>query len=445
MIWTIAKREFLEYIKSMKFLIGFLTTLALIIISTFINAGDYSQRKQDYISAQEEMKSDVSYIRVYRPPEVFSTLVQGKDRKLGNRLEMTFLHLPPRTTGYMGEGASQHHRYVAGFSAIDYAFVVRIILSLMVIFLIYNAVNGEKSQGTLRLIYANSIPRHVLLLGKFVGGLTIILLVLLIGTIVSLLILIFSPAISLSSADSIRFLCIFSVSALYLTCFCTLSLFISVIVDRPSIALTILLQVWIFLSIIYPNLATVAAENWYKLPSDQEIIQQKRAAFQKYEDELARNEAEFNKQIMSGQYASGDILQKNVELKSKKAEVEHGVDLDFSRQLTRQLELAQTLSILSPAALYDQATIRYARTGMEQFEKFMDAVSRQWQEHVALEKLQAQNPEEGYKKTLSAFGFESESISRSFVATVPQIIILLLFSVIFFMLAYLSFLRKDVR
>ena len=445
MTWTIARREFLEYVKSMKFLIGFLTTLALIVISTIINAGDYNQRKQDFISAQEEMKGDNFYVRVYRPPEVLSTLIQGKDRKLGDRLEMTYLHLPPKTTGYMGEMASQHHRYVAGFSAIDYAFVVRIILSLMVIFLIYNAVNGEKSQGTLRLIYANSIPRHVLLLGKFVGGLTIILLVLFTVTIVSLLILVFDPAISLKGSDWIRLLCIFGVSALYVTCLSTLCLFISVIIDRPSIALTILLQLWIFLSIIYPNLAVVAAENWYKLPSDEEIIQQKRAAFQKYEDELTRNTEEFDKQVMSGQRTSIDVWQKNIELTSKKAEVEYGVDLDFSRQLTRQLELAQTLSVLSPAALYDQATIRYARTGMEQFEKFMDAVARQWQENVTLAKLRAQNPQEGYKKKLPAFGFESESISRSFVVTVPQIIILLLLSVIFFMLAYTNFLRKDVR
>ena len=87
MIWTIARREFLEYMKSMKFLIGFLITLALVVISTVINVADLRQRQQDYIAAQEEMKGDNFYIRVYRPPEALSILVQGKDRQIGNRLE----------------------------------------------------------------------------------------------------------------------------------------------------------------------------------------------------------------------------------------------------------------------------------------------------------------------------------------------------------------------
>ena len=65
MIWTIVKREMLEYLKSAKFLIGLGITVILITISTLINLNDYKQRHQDYLNAQQEMKGDRIYVQVY--------------------------------------------------------------------------------------------------------------------------------------------------------------------------------------------------------------------------------------------------------------------------------------------------------------------------------------------------------------------------------------------
>jgi ABC-type transport system involved in multi-copper enzyme maturation permease subunit len=446
MIGTIAKREFLEYMKSMKFLIGLLVTLALVTISTLINVNDFRIRQQDFVSAGQEMKGNIFNIRNYRPPQALSTLVQGKDRTLGSRHEMTYLRIEPRTTGYMGESASQHHRYVAGFSLIDYAFVVRIILSLMVLFLIYNAVSGEKEAGTLRLVYANPVGRHALLVGKFVGGLTTVILALLVATAVSLLIIIFSRAVTLTGADWIRIMCLFGISALYLMCFFTLGLFVSVVADRPSIALTILLQVWIFVNIIYPNLSAVLAENSYSLPSEEEIIQRKKAAFQPYETEYKIVYEQFSNEVNTVGHASKDIQLRQIDLAVKKAELEYAVDLDYSRQQTRQMQIAKTLSILSPAALYDETASRFAGTGMENFERFMGAILRHWREFTAwhrtfvvhLGERQPGGPP-------PVFSFTPEEASGSFSAAVPQVLLLVLFSVIFFMLAYTSFLKKDVR
>ena len=85
MLWPVIAREMQEYLKSLKFQIGFLIMIVLLIVSTHINTEDFEQRNQDYLNAQEEMKSDISHVRVYRAPEVLSVLVQGKDRKLGNK------------------------------------------------------------------------------------------------------------------------------------------------------------------------------------------------------------------------------------------------------------------------------------------------------------------------------------------------------------------------
>jgi ABC-type transport system involved in multi-copper enzyme maturation permease subunit len=84
MLRTIIRREIQEYLKSAKFLIGFLITVALIIISTLINLSDFKQRQADYQAARDKMKGPFYEMTVYRAPEALSVLVQGKDRKLGN-------------------------------------------------------------------------------------------------------------------------------------------------------------------------------------------------------------------------------------------------------------------------------------------------------------------------------------------------------------------------
>jgi hypothetical protein len=317
------------------------------------------------------MTGDRFYTQVFRQPEVLSTLVQGKDRKLGNRLQMTYLDLPYRNSGYMGDFTSQHHRFMAGFAAIDFAFVIRIVLSLMVVFLAYNAISEEKFQGTLKLMLANRLPRDQLLWGKFLGGLIVIIVLLLIATILSVVIMLIHPVISLGKAEWIRILLMFSISILYLISFYTLTIFVSTLVNRPAIAMLILLQVWVFLIIIYPNLDVITAENFYKHPTEQEIGIQKVAAFQPYENEYKKVREEFHNAIVSSGRPNEENSKPNFELSAKQAELDHQVDMEFSNDLNRQMKLAQYIAILSPAVLYDKVIQRLARTDMTSFERFI--------------------------------------------------------------------------
>jgi ABC-type transport system involved in multi-copper enzyme maturation permease subunit len=445
MVWTIVKREMLEYLKSAKFLIGLGITVILVTLSTVINIDDLKQRQQDYLNAQQEMKGDRFYVQVYRAPQVLGTLVQGKDRKLGNSLQMTYFGLPMRTSGYMGQYTSEHHRYLAGFAAVDFAFVVRVVLSLMVIFLAYNAVSEEKFHGTLKLALANRLPRDQLLLGKFAGGLIVVVGSLLISAILAFLIMLLHPAISFKGSDWTRLLLMLGVSAVYLVCFYTLSLFISVMVNRPSIALMILLQLWIFLVIVYPNMGVIFAENIYNLPDEKEIGQRKVAAFQPYEEESRKIREAFSSAIRSGGSPSAEVGLRNTELTIIRAEMDYQVDKEFSNRLTNQMKLAQTVSILSPAVVYDQVMNRLARTGMDEFERFMEGIYRHWQRHIERSKLLYKDREAYVKAQLPDFTYSSESTSRSFVGTLAQWVILFVFGLVFFALAYTAFLKKDVR
>ena len=45
------------------------------------------------------------------------------------------------------------------------------VLSLIAILFTFDLISGEREHGTLRLTLANSVPRHTVLIGKFLGAL----------------------------------------------------------------------------------------------------------------------------------------------------------------------------------------------------------------------------------------------------------------------------------
>jgi ABC-type transport system involved in multi-copper enzyme maturation permease subunit len=444
MLRTIIKREILEYLKSAKFLIGLGITLALAAGSTVINVQDYKGRLQDYQAAMQEMKSDGFYQHLYRQPQVLSTLIQGKDRKLGNSITVTYLRIPSTTSGYMGEGSSQFHRLVSGFAAVDFAFIVRVVLSLMVIFIAYNTVSEEKSSGTLKLTLSNPVPRDQLLLGKFLGGWFVIMGSLAVAALASLILVLSHSFIAFGTDEWSSLLAFIGLSALYLTVFYALSLFVSVLVNRPSISLMILLQAWVFLIVIYPNLGVIAAENLTKLPSAQQLDQMKAAAFQPYEAEFKKVQEAFNQGVQKGEVSS-ELSLRNTELWAKRADLDHQGDEEYGRRLSAQTSLARAISSLSPAVLFDQAAERFGRTGMAEYERFMGEVYRYWQKHVERSKLM-DTDREAYKKAPPiSFRVPDGSTAEAFAATWLGWLLLAFFCLGFFALGYTAFLKKDVR
>ncbi len=411
-------------------------------MSTLINIGDYQQRRQDYLDAQKEGEKSFRY-DVFREPQILSTLVQGKDRKLGNKLTFNYMNIPMKTSGYMGY-SSQHHRFFAGFTSVDFAFTVRVVLSLLVIFLAYNSISEEKTRGTLKLTLSNRLPRDQLLLGKFLGGLFVIIGSLVLASLVALLILVLHPAIHVTSPIILRIICMFGISVLYLICFYTITLFVSVIVNKPAISLMILLQIWIFFIVIYPNLSVILAKQWIKLPSTEELSEKKRAVMQPYEEEYQKIRDEFHQMVEKGEHDTEIVLQ-NVTINAKRTELWHQVDVEFSNRLTHQVRISHILSLLSPAVLYDKVMQRFAQTNIEEFDNFLKGVKEAWNKYIERYKLLYTDREAYRKEKVPEFHYPSDSIGKNIAATFPQWIILFLFCTIFFALSYVKFLRKDVR
>lgn len=444
MLKAIIQREILEYLTSSKFLIGLGLTVVLVGMSTFINIGDYQQRQQDYLDALQNFKAAGSInIQIFRKPQALSTLVQGRDRELGTRMEMNYLHLPIQPSGYMGESASQHNRYVSGFASVDFAFVVRVVLSLMVIFLAYNSISEERVQGTLRLTLSNPLSRGQLLLGKFLGGLFVVLGALTIATLVAVLVLVLHPAISLNWDLSLRILAIWGISALYLGAFFTLSLMISTIFNRPSVALLVLLQIWIVIIVVYPNISIILSQNIAKITSHEELNDRKRAIFEPYQQQYDESRRAFHKMVQSGQ-RDKELQKKNFELTSQRTELHNSVDIEYSQQLTRQMRLAQNIAIFSPSVLLNGVMQRLAGTDIREFDSFMEGVKRHWKKYLERWALRYTDMDAYRESKLPEFTYAVQSAAEGIAQTLHQWIILFLLSVVFFVTAHMVFIKKDI-
>lgn len=443
MLKTIIEREILEYLKSSRFFIGLCLTVILVGMSTCINIGDYLQRQQDYLDATRTLE-DPHETMIFRKPQILSILVQGKDRELGNSIGINLREIPMQTSGYMGAFASQHYRYIAGFSAVDFAFVVRVVLSLMVIFLGYNSIAQERVQGTLKLILANALPRGKLLWGKFLGGLIVILISLTIAVLIAVLIMVLHPGISVDQALYLRIMAMWGVSALYLGVFFALSLLVSTMVQSPSTALLILLQIWIVIIVIYPNVSVILSDHITKLPSREELNQRKNALFGPFEREYEQTR-KANRETFDSRELDTSIMVKYVNVRAKRTNMFHQVDCDYSRQLTHQVHLAQHIAILSPSVLYDSVMKRLACTDIYEYDAFMQGVERHWHKLVEKERKRYKYMLSNKKADkLPAFTYQKQYVDEAIVQTRSQWIILFLFAVVFFVMAHTIFLRKDV-
>ena len=334
MLKTIIAHEVCEYIKSSRFMIGLGLIVTLVAVTTWININDYVQRQQDYLEAgHTDLPMDAAG-GVYRPPHPLSILIQGKDRELGDQLTVNHMGVFIQAMGYMGYW-SQYSRFMSGFTAIDFAFIVRIVMSLLVVFMVHDRIAQEVAQGTLRLMMSNAVSRSQVLLGKMMAGLGTITGLVLMAALVAGLVAAVHPrqAIDRSLLSSLAGISLISV--LYLGVFLGLGLLVSTFLPRPSTALLVLLQLWVVGSVIYPQVGVLLAQKMIKTPDAQTLKQRK----EPLDSDAARQQ----------------------------------VDLDYNRELTAQVHLARRICLLCPAVLYDRMVQRLARTDIEDYDSFVTA------------------------------------------------------------------------
>jgi ABC-type transport system involved in multi-copper enzyme maturation permease subunit len=142
------------------------------------------------------------------------------------------------------------------FELVDFRFVVGVIFSLLALILSYDAINGEKQAGTLRLTLANPVSIRTMLLAKWASLNTVLALAFLPAFLASIALALVSPTVTISAAGAVRLLLIAVVSLLYLSVFVALGLLVSALFREPYPAAASALLLWVLLVFVVPGAAT---------------------------------------------------------------------------------------------------------------------------------------------------------------------------------------------
>jgi ABC-type transport system involved in multi-copper enzyme maturation permease subunit len=501
MLWEIIRKEFHSNIITARFILGFVICLMLISASTYVAIRNYERRLNDYNVAVREHRDEILNAKVYselrprvdRKPNPLSIFNNGMDKRLGNSFRAELSAVP---MVYDGEKHGAYNPFLALFPSIDLTFIFQVVLSLLALLFAYDAISGERENGTLKLMMSNSIPRSSVLLGKYLSALLSLIWPIAVSVIVALVTIMFSGKVSLAGGDFVRILLILAASLLYVSLFYLMGLLISTKTSRTATSLMLAMFVWVFLTLIYPNAGGLLADRVIKstpgggqFSQIQELWSEFRQERDRYKEKVfpeytTHGGTGSSSGSMSG--SSPDTLFSFLhEFRSMDGEIrpesavsalnqyyQHVEHLrirtaDSAWQIRKQAlddsygrkqRLAMRVLRLSPSAVYDNASSILASTDLGGIRHFMDQVREYRNSYIrylnsreafsSAEWFNYSNREGDEKLDLSGvpvFHQRAESVASSLSRGTTDVLLLVILNVIFFILSHALFIRQEVR
>jgi ABC-type transport system involved in multi-copper enzyme maturation permease subunit len=458
MLLTIIKKEILANLLSFRFAVSLLLCMILIPMSAYVLKDDYKQELSDYngrVMAYEEHLRTVKSINNVSPmydraPAVLSVMFK---RGAANRI----IEIVGSSRAHFRTDTSDPISTL--LPVFDMGAIMGVILSLMAILFGYDALVSEKEGGTLKLILSNSVSRSQVLLGKWIGGYVTLLLPLAISAIVSLLIVLIDPVVDLHGSDWLALGLILLGAMIYISIFFAFAYLISAISRSFAASALTSLCVWLFIVLIVPNVSIYAADKLRSMPSIQEVHRKERE-MQRERDRKAEKlitefmskgptkeeEAEFFQEALAD---DGFLV---VDIRNQIAE-ERKLEDSFERKANMQINLARQISAISPYACFAYLANTLSGTGVEAEQSLAQKTGRyfaEWIDYI-LEKHQRNTRSiiDINKKTdvsdMPRFRYVELSVSERLSASLSYFLLLVMFNVVFFMAAYVTFLRSGVR
>ncbi len=471
MLRDIIKKEIQDNIMSPKFVFTFLLCTILILLSIYTGINNYQAELKENSAAvalnRKNLESQQSYgaisgmgTKINRSPQVLSTVVSGIWEAVGRVATVNIAFDPS-----MVESKYSSNPIFAVFGPLDLSFIVKIVLSLFAILFTYDAIVGEKEKGTLKLSLSNRVPRDRLILGKAIGGFVSLLIPLVIPLVLGLLILMIYPNINLTGDDWVRIGMICVLFLLYLSVFFTLGLFISARTTRSSTSFLVLLFVWVTFVTVIPKASVMIAGQINPIPSVHEITAQKDAYLQEIQKEAMEEYQAYSKANPRPEKDKPEEREKwNEEYKvwleefqqrltGKIDENNAAIERDYQAKMRQQQKLAVNLSRISPASALMFASMSLARTGVDEHDRFLNSVKTykpiftKWINEKMMRSLNLSGGDQPKPDLIDMpqHEFNSEGLSESITRILPDLFLMVFLIILFFVGAYVSFLRYDVR
>lgn len=476
MIWHIAKHEFYNNLNSLRFALATVLLLALMLTNAVVHLREQSERKRQYLASTAE---SVNVLISHAENSLYELAQKGPG----------LLHKAPASLRFCAEGGETFFptvvegrpsfwemSFIVGgrnlksfwrleypsislnltdirpdVTKVDWAFIIGHVLSLIALLFTFDSISGERERGTLRLMLAHPIPRHAVLIGKFLGALISVLIPLSVAILMNLLVISTSTAVQLTPESWGRLGIILLSISFYTGLFLALGLLVSARVKQSVVSLVMLLLAWVTLAIFMPNtLASIASSFSSPMPLDELRERQSQS-----HDELSDT---YESRYLKVREFPSKTLQVEGEFVTKEAEQSGRLNQEYLIQQISQAKRARLITRISPVTILQHLFETLAGTGFNRHLQFLENAqlyARSFRTFVVEtdrrdpESLHVIGVREGMsKKKVPAAAipiFEDNlNLTRDFNAVVTDLLLLGVFVVVLLLSAYLAFVRVEV-
>ena len=485
MIWQIAKREILDNLTRFRFAFTVILVMALMVMNAIIFVSSkyqrrisaYSQDTTDAIASMKGRSSNLSELGVkgpgslYKQPSQLGFIATGADANLPQRVvgnaesggnwRAPNFHYSSSNVWSLAypQDAFRKNDALPNFTELDWTFVIGLVMSFMAVLFTYDAISGERETGTLSLLMSNSVSRATVLLAKFIGAFLTLMIPLLIGILLNLMIVSVSALVSLDGSEWTRIGIIFVISAIYISIFLWLGLFISSQFSNSSSSLLVLLLIWVVFVVLIPNTVGVLASSFQRVPSRSEVSRLKQAKLDEINDRYFEKGRLFQFGSPSDNPPKIEALQVWAGYLTERADTKSRFDDEHLNKQFAQIEFTQQVTRLSPASIYKYAMESLSGTGFARHQRFVQQTRRYRQQFVDFIKSEDSADKESYhvyfvKEGLSQKPVAFNSIPKfseqltlgiAFEGAMLDMTLLVSLALLLFMAAVLAFLRSDVK
>lgn len=463
MLRLIIRKEIVSHILSLRFGVTFILFIILVFAGIYVTVNEH----------RLELNRYGSRVRTYRE-KLSDILDEEQDWGAHGRLRRLFWNegkseaIPISKLAWMGEGLQSvlpvgvnataytsrnidrgptRNALMGMLTTPDFVYMVNVVLSLLAILFMFDAVCGEKEAGTLRLMLSNSVPRYLILLGKWIGGYVVLLLPFLIATTGGIGYAWTCGVLEWDLDNVVRIAVLIALGCVYIAVFFNLSLFVSTTTSNSATSLLVCLLVWVIFTLAIPNLAPVSAKILEPVPSLEKIRAEKRSV--NVEIRLRMNRLTQT----SGELSYGEKIQREREkLERERTRRHRQWDALYDRARERQFKLAQTFGRFSPSATWVYAAVGLTNTGPKVSERFEEGIKRFADSFETFKEKYFDKGNDGAETWPKIMIDELPALNVTFPTTskvlddaLNDILLLIVFNVMFFMLAFMFFLRYDVR
>jgi ABC-type transport system involved in multi-copper enzyme maturation permease subunit len=486
MLATLINKELKAVILSPKFTGTFIVCTLLILLSIYAGLREYKESVRRYDSASQLVSQELQHqtawsrlhTKAYRAPDPMQIFVSGLEYDIGR-----WSPVSGQNTAKLKNSVYSDESIYALFRVVDFTFIVQFVLTLFAILFTYNAVCGEREDGTLRLVFSSPVSRAQYLIAKCAGAWLGLVVPISIPILLGMLLVLLS-GVPITSDHWLRICLLAGISLLLFTFFIVLGVFISLLTRGTSLSLMVALVVWVLFALIIPRAGVMFAGNLVDVPSVAEIEGQingyAKDQWEEFylgmEDRFAKMHGTGGEGIEMSEEKMWELMQAEDSLRRLVTEEINLYDLrlreDLRQRKLHQEKLALTLARFSPASSYQIGAMSLAGTSLDvktryeedineyrnQFVKYADQMQAETGDLAGrMISMEVSDSSSNFtmsssrdKKALDLSGLPQfdpphVTLAEAMAPAVTDFGILALYTILTFMGAFIAFLRYDLR